>query len=196
MSYLSINDLDGDQLIKKLVLLSGKSFEKVTGNELKQIAKKYFALSSFEFVNVSCDSGYSDHDTTMYIYNPQTDKYEYNKNHPGHGGKSDGIFYQLEDESTFVENDFVVYSAKIYFVYNGCISDTCGPTGIHEIYRSYEDASQRANMVLNAFDSNFCVDYYCDDKKIYTDIKEKLKTVKFYYKNVDDNYLFEYYEIK
>ena len=129
----------------------------------------------------------------MYIFNSSIDKYEYNVNHPGHGGGSDGISVYLADGEVSTDGEHYVYSEKIFYYYHGCVWDTCGPTGIFDIYLSYTDAKNQTNRLMDA--QGYCSDYGCDEEKIYEEIKEKVKTVNFYYKMIDGRYVFDYYEI-
>ena len=193
------DEIVGEQLIGNLIALSGKNIENITGKELKYLASKYFEVDNLEFANLTCSNEITPNHTTnvFMIYNEETDKYEYNPNHSGHGGSSDGIMTILKDGKESTDGGYYTYSYKLYYIYTGCIWDTCGWNGIYDVYLSYEDAANKNNKVLAAADDeNYCINEKCDDDKIYEAIKEKAKTVKFYYKKNNDNYVFDHYEIK
>ena len=193
------DEIVGEQLIGNLVALSGKNIESITGKELKYLASKYFEVNNLEFANLTCPNEITPNHTTnvFMIYNEETDKYEYNPNHSGHGGSSDGIMTILIDGKESTDGGYYTYSYKLYYIYTGCIWDTCGWNGIYDVYLSYEDAVNKNNKVLAAADDeNYCVNEKCDDDKIYEAIKDKTKTVKFYYKKNNDNYVFDHYEVK
>ena len=193
------DEIVGEQLIGNLIALSGKNIENITGKELKYLASKYFEVDNLEFANLTCSNEITPNHTTnvFMIYNEETDKYEYNPNHSGHGGSSDGIMTILKDGKESTDGGYYTYSYKLYYIYTGCIWDTCGWNGIYDVYLSYEDAANKNNKVLAAADDeNYCINEKCDDDKIYEAIKEKVETVKFYYKKNNDNYVFDHYEIK
>ena len=197
LSYTLIT-LGLEKLIHILVALSGKSITEVTGTELKELAVKYFDITNLEFVDQHCGIEKTEtHDDVMYLYNSTTDKYEYNENHPGHGGSSTGIGSHLVTGTKSTEGEYFVYSRPVFYIYNGCVGDICGPTGIYDVYLTYEDVVNKTNKLFNAFDnSDYCQNESCNDDKIYENIKDKVQTVYFYFKNSNGNYVFESYEIK
>ena len=85
--------------------------------------------------------------------------------------------------------------------YYGCYGVTCDGTTIVDIYLTYEDAVNKTNKVMNAIENaEYCkkigsVSYDCDVDKIARSL-ENVKTINFYYKKVNNNYVFDHYEIK
>ena len=200
-SNFNINGIDKEDLIMLLYSLrSNKSvnFNEITGKELKSIAKKYFNLDEVEFVNITCKYNVNHGDNVLYIYNSSTDMYEYNTKHGGHGGKPDGIRSFLYSPIKTKKGEYYIFSMDIFYDYNGCVTDICGPSGVDDIYLTYEDALKKENRVLSAIDAGYCLSdgTNCDYQKVYEAIKDKVKQVKFYYKKVNGNYIFDHYEVK
>lgn len=194
-SSLYLKDIDKEKLISNLFKLINKSGDEVTGTELKELAVKYFGITDLEFVDLTC--GLDGIVTSK--YNPATDKYEHNYNHPGHGGFGDGVSHKLFNLKKTQEGDYYVFSMGIFYG-NACNHAPCVPDGVEAVYLTYEDALKKENRVLSAVDAGYCSPYEefytCDWQKLYEDIKDKTKKVKFYYKKVNDNYIFDHYEVK
>ena len=201
-SSLEVNSIDKEKFINDLVSIdkSGDITE-TTGTRLKELALKYFNISDLELVNITCGWDHNNQGTNvMYIYNPSTDKYEYNLEHAGHGGSSTGISIYKGDDKVIEENDYYIYSTHIIYKDNGCTAGICGPLEKLDIYYTYDDTVNKVNKVIDAVtDNSLCkkeaVGYVCDENKIYEKIKSNTKIVKFYYKKINDNYVFEKYEI-
>ena len=200
---LEVNGIDKEVLIKDLVLIDKSgSITETTGTRLKELALKYFNISDLKLVNITCGWDHNNQGTNvMYIYNSSTDKYEYNPEHGGHGGGNTGISVYKVDDKAIEENDYYIYSTHIFYKDTGCISDTCGPLEKLDIYYTYEDLVNKSNKAMNAVtDDSLCkkesVGYTCDENKIYEKIKANTKIVKFYYKKLNDNYVFEKYIVE
>lgn len=201
-SSLKVNDIDKERLINNLVAIDKKgSVTDITGTRLKELALKYYNISDLELVDITCGWDHNNQSTNvMYIYNSSIDKYEYNPEHAGHGGSSLGIRAYKFDDKVLKEDDNYIYSTHVFYEDTGCTAGICGPLEKLDIYYTYEDAINKTNKVMDAVtNSSLCekieVGYKCDDKKIYDKVKEKTKTINFYYKKVNDNYVFEKYEI-
>ena len=185
------------ELVRAAVAISTKYIDTITGTEIKKIVKDYFNIDNVKFVDIPCNLPMSEeHDNRMYIYNSKTDKYESNPEHLGHGGSSNGISYYIMNKKETTEGNYYVYSGNIFYVDNGCIWDTCGSTGMYDVYLSYSDASNKVNKQFNAYEKEELCNNTCDNDKIYEEIKDNVKTIKFYYKKKTDNYVFDHYEIK
>lgn len=194
------DELQGQVLIETLSLISNKHLTEITGTELKELAKKYFNLDNIEFVGISCGMEHEG-DNNYLIYNQSTDKYEFNENHPGHGGvsgTSDGALNYKESE---VKNGTYLYKMAIFYKFDGCDYDICGPTEKYEIYQTKNDLINKTNKLLDATKEGYCSEYIqdgqtyynCDDKTIYEQVKDKLKTVTFKYKKIDNRLIFDSY---
>lgn len=208
-SSLKVNDIDKKRLIYNLVAINNLvaidkkgSITDITGTRLKELALKYYNISDLELVDITCDWDHNNKGTNvMYIYNSSIDKYKDNPEHAGHGGSSLGIGAYKFDDKVFEEDDNYIYSTHVFYEDIGCIYDTCGPLEKLDIYYTYEDAVNKTNKVMDAStDSSLCekikpAGYKCDDNKIYDKIKENTKTVNFYYRKANDNYIFEKYKI-
>ena len=193
-----VSDMTDLELIHAAIGISVRHVDTITGVEIKEIVKKYFNIDNVNLVDITCNLKMSDdHDNRMYIYNPKTDKYENNPEHLGHGGKSNGIGYYIMNGKETIEGEFYIYSGEIFYYYNGCVWDTCGSTGIFDIYLSYEDANNKSNKQFSAYEKDdICVNSTCDTNKIYELIKDNIKTISFYYKKNNDIYVFDHYEVK
>lgn len=193
-----VSDISDLELIHDIVSISTKYIDTITGKEIKRLGKKYFNVDNIKFVDITCNLPMSeDHDNRMYIYNPKTDKYEYNQEHISHGGISNGITYYIVNKKETIEDDYYIYSGNIFYVYNGCSWDICGNTNIYDVYLSYSDALNKVNKQFNAYEKEeLCKKSKCNNNKIYEEIKDNVKTVSFYYKKNNDNYVFDYYEVK
>lgn len=194
-----VTDMDDLELIHASVGISVKYIDTITGSEIRDILKKYFNIDKVKFVDITCDLPMSDdHDNRMYIYNSKTDKYVSNPDHISHvGANSDGIIHKIVNGSETTEGDFYVYSGQIFYAYNKCGWDICGSNDIYDVYLSYDDAHNKVNKQFNAYDKRgFCSKSTCDENKIYEEIKDEIKTISFYYKKNNDNYVFDHYEIK
>ena len=196
---LKNSELEGQDLIYVLSNIGGKSITEITGSELKTIAKENFGVDNLELVGIKCGmnhpAGESD---IMLIYNSNTDKYEFNPEHPGHGGGSRGASFYLGDGKASTDGDFYKYTSNIYF-YKTCSGDTCGPIENMNIYLTYKDLDEGINKVMDATSNDkLCQQaefgYSCDFDAIYNAIKDKTKTISFYYKLVNDKLVFDRYE--
>ena len=200
-SILTVNDLNGENLIRDLEALSGStSFDSVTGKYLKEIASNNFGINDVSFVDITCGFEHSDGTTNvMHKYNKETDKYENNPEHKGHGGGSNGIGYNFIGGKTGIVDDYYTYTVGIYYSSDGCVTDTCGPLTSLDVYLNYEDAVNKTNRVMNVVDDSECcnkidVGYSCDPNIIYSKINNAKKVI-FYYKKENNNYVFSKYEI-
>ena len=194
----TVNDMNDLELIHAAVGISVKYIDTITGTEIKDILKDYFGVNKINFVDITCNLPMSDdHDNRMYIYNSKTDKYESNPEHIAHNGTNNGIIHKIVNGRETIEEDFYVFSGNIFYVYNKCGWDICGSNNIYDVYLSYEDAYNKVNKKFNAREKEgFCSKGDCDADKIYEEIKDEIKTVSFYYKKNNDNYVFDHYEVK
>lgn len=192
------SDMSDLELIHDAVSISPKYVDTITGKEIKEIVKKYFDIDKINLVDITCDFPMSDdHDNRMYIYNSKTDKYVSNPNHIAHNGNSNGIVYYIMNGKETTEDDYYIYSGEIFYVYNKCGWDICRSNDIYDVYLSYSDAVNKINKQFNAYEkSGLCKKNKCDNNKIYEEIKDNIKTISFYYKKNNDNYVFDYYEVK
>lgn len=200
---LEANGIDKERLIMDLVAIDKSgSITEITGTRLKELALKYFNISNLELVDITCGWDHNNQGTNvMYIYNSSIDKYEYNPEHAGHGGNSTGISVYKGDDKVIEENDYYIYSTHIFYIDNGCTTGICGPLEKLDIYYTYDDVVNKVNKVVDAItDNSLCkkeeTGYKCDENKIYEKIKANTKTVKFYYKKLNDNYFFEKYIVE
>ena len=193
-----VTDMDDLELIHAAIGISVNYVDTITGKEIKEIVKNYFNVDNIKLVDITCDLGKSEvHDNRMYIYNSKKDKYESNPEHISHVANSDGITYYIVNGKDTTEDDYYIYSGQIFYVYNGCNWDVCGHTGIYDVYLSYEDALNKTNKQFNAYEiEGLCKKNSCSKSKVYEEIKNKIKTVSFYYKKNKDNYIFDHYEVK
>lgn len=196
---LKNSELSGQDLIYVLANIAGEGIMTTTGTEMKKIAKDNFGIDNLELVGIKCGmkhpAGVSD---VMLVYNSETDKYEYNPDHPGHGGGSNGASFYLGDGKVSIDGDFYKYTTNIYF-YKTCSGDTCGPIENMNIYLTYKDLDEGINKVMDATSNDkLCqqveVGYSCDYDAIYNAIKDKLHSVTFYYKLVNNKPVFVRYE--
>ena len=198
---LSVDELNGAEFITVLVSISGKSFTDVTGTELKQIAKDNFGVKELDLADIKCGMKHPAGETNvMLIFNPESDKYEFNPNHPGHGGGAKGVSFYFGDGKATVDGDYYTYKANVYF-YKTCSGDTCGPIENMDIYATYNDFEQDTNRIMDATtNEKYCkqvdVGYECNNDDIYNAIKDKLHSVTFYYKLVNNKPVFVRYEFK
>lgn len=198
---LNLDEFDDQDFIYVLASISGKSITEVTGTELKQIAKDNFGIDDLKLVDIRCGMNHpSDETNIMLIFNTENDKYEYNENHPGHGGGGSGASVYFADGKVSVDGDYYKYSSNIYF-YRTCNGDTCGPIENLNVYAIYNDLEQDTNKIMDATSNeNYCqqVDfgYECNYDKIYDAIKDRLHSVTFYYKLVNNKPVFDRYEFK
>ncbi len=198
---LSIDEFDEQELIYVLSNISGKSITEITGTELKKVAKENFGIDDLKLVDIRCGMNHRARETNvMLIFNPESDKYEYNDKHPGHGGGSSGIGYIFNNGKATVEGDVHKYEADIYF-YKSCTGDTCGPTEHMDVYLTSKDLIEGINKVMDATGNEKCckkleVGYDCNFEEIYNVIKDKVHSIVFYYKIVDNKPVFERYEFK
>ncbi|MBR5370151.1 MAG: hypothetical protein IK137_02485 [Bacilli bacterium] len=192
------NEMSDLELIHDAVSISPKYIDTITGSEIKKIVKKYFGINNINLVDITCDLPMSDdHDNRMYIYNSKTDKYKYNPDHISHNDISDGIVYYIMNGKETTEGDHYIYSGEIFYVYNKCGWDVCKSNNIYDVYLSYEDATNKINKQFNAYEKDgLCKKNKCDNNKIYKEIKDNVKTISFYYRKNDKNYVFDYYEVK
>ena len=193
-----VTDMDDLELIHAAIGISVNYVDTITGKEIKEIVKNYFNIDNINLVDITCDLEKSEvHDNRMYIYNSKKDKYESNPEHISHVANSDGITYYIVNGKETTEDDYYIYSGQIFYVYNGCNWDTCGHTGIYDVYLSYEDALNKTSKHFNAYEKEgLCKKTGCSKSKVYEEIKDEIKTVSFYYKKNKDNYIFDHYEVK
>ncbi len=192
------SDISDLELIRAAIKISVKNVDTITGKEIKEIVKKYFDIDKVNLVDITCNLPMSEeHDNRMYIYNSKIDKYESNPDHIAHSGSGNGITYYIMNGKETTENDYYIYSGEIFYVYNKCGWDVCRSNNIYDVYLSYEDATNKINKQFNAYEKEgLCKKNKCDNNKIYEEIKDNVKTISFYYRKNDKNYVFDYYEVK
>ena len=193
-----VTDMSDLELIHAAIGISSNYIDTITGTEIKEIVKEYFNVDNVSLVDITCNLKKSEnHDNRMYIYNSKTDKYESNPEHIAHGVTGNGIIHNIINGEETTQDDFYVYSGEIFYVYNECGWDVCGSNGKYDVYLSYGDALNKTNKQFNAFEKEgLCLKNNCDKNKIYEEIKDKIKTVSFYYTKNNDNYVFDHYEVK
>ena len=205
-SHLNINKMDSKSLIYDLVYLSKKdSIDNITGKELKEAALKYFNISNLELTDIKCGHDHKDGSSdVLYYYNSETDKYDYNVNHVSNSSSvGDRINHYISDGKLIKKGNDYLYSAKIYYKVDGCkIASPCESIKYLDIYPTYDDAVNKTNKIMNAAENaDYCQknengSYICDSDKISKGLKDKIKAITFYYKKVNDNFVFDKYEIK
>lgn len=193
-----VTDMDDLELIHAAIGISVNYVDTITGKEIKDIVKKHFGVDNVRLVDITCDLDKTEyHDNRMYIYNSKKDKYESNPEHISHVANSDGITYYIVNGKETTQDDSYIFTGQIFYVYNGCNWDVCGHTGVYDVYLSYEDALNKTNKQFNAYEKEeFCSKTGCSKSKVYEEIKDKIKTVNFYYRKKNNNYVFEHYEVK
>ena len=202
ISNRSVGEINGEELIRLLFSLNNNLFTSTTGTKLKETAHDYLGIDNVDFVDITCSYFDKSDTNVLYTYNKDIDKYDRNPNHGSHGFSQDGINYYFFDGKESSDQNYYIYSVGLIYYYNGCKSEVCGPTSSMDIYLSYEDIVNKTNKVMNAIEnSNLCkkVDYgegyECNLEEISKAVTNP-KTVNFYYKKVNDKYVFVKYEIK
>ena len=203
ISSRNVSEIKGEELIRLLFSLNGNGLTtNVTGAKLKETAHDYLGIDDVEFADITCSYYDKNDKNVLYSYNKDTDKYEENLKHGGHGLITDGINYYFIDGKETSDENYYIYSAGLIYYYNGCRSDICTIDTAMDIYLSYEDIVNKTNLVMNAINnSEFCkesehgVGYECNLEKISKAVNNP-KNVNFYYKKVNDKYVFVKYEIK
>lgn len=152
--------------------------EGFTKKELRDIAFNYFG-ESFSYIdeNIYCD----EFDHVIFEYNTKKEKYEYNINHPGHGGYTCfSNVYFVDDK---IDNNTYTMNVKILY------SDTCGDIGESFSSKYYSD-KELNNLVYDNTENN-------THDEVYEVIKDKLPTTTYkFVKNSSNEYILSSVSVK
>ena len=216
-SFDKLVNQDKINLLLKLEELNLFS-DKVTGQRLKDAAKKYFGDDVIVLLeDIKCSAYDSLHkqnpeEGMMVKYDSQSDTYIYNDNHPGHGGGSmKSVYSHLYLDNIEKEDNKYLFKIKAYYTEEWRNGDTYGPkTKDDNIYLTYDNAGERTNAFITNVSNTYpdiCTSEYmdeinanvyeCDYDKLYEKIKKNLKTsyTFIFTRDSNNNLIFEEYKV-
>lgn len=151
--------------------------ENFSVTELDDVVTKYFGTDlALEHQDIICNVDKE----ILYNYNQESNSYNYNNNHPGHGGVgsiADNITYYVYGKITN-ETDIEISTKNLYSNYCG---DTCA---IYAYYKNYNDSIAETNPVLTAKEE--IIEQVTDDD--YNRIKDILPTTTYKFKKNNNSY--------
>lgn len=204
---ISVSEMDDLLKLDFVSKVTGKNLMDISGTEIKDTYKKYTG-NDVELVGLPCGMEHKNGDSNLYlIYNSNTDKYEYNPDHPGHGGAGNKVRSHLNYSSSERKDNNYKYVMSLYFDDSGFSGGVGAPTITRaNIFKTYNDALNNKNSILNALDNNeLCTSNYdstydmdiveCNDTEIYKAVKNKIGTCTFEFELVDNNLVFKKYYV-
>ena len=203
---LKVDDLSNDDkagMARSLIASEGKSYTEVTGTEMTNNFKKYFGSNQkIEYNDIKCflDHG-NDEENIMLYFDKDKDMYVYNEKHPGHGGGgNEYIGFYLDYENIEVTGNEYKYEVKILF-YGKAVCHDIGGCNYGKGYKTYEDAKNEKNSLLEIDNNNRYTNMSCDFPivhldDVFKDYRDKLNTYIFNFKKVNNNLIFVNYEKK
>lgn len=173
----SVDDISNQNLLKSMYIISGGGSPSFSATKLDEIMPKYFGnTKKLIHENMICENdGIAD-----FLYDATTHSYNYNNNHPGHGGG--GFISRVkayEVKGTIKDEKVVTVTAKI--LYGNYCSDTC--IGGYSYYASIPGES-----AILLFQSTAPEEFIITDEK-YNEVASKIPITSFTFeKDSDGNY--------
>ncbi len=181
-------------------LVKGKGWDEVTGKELTKLYQDHFGKDqTIEFQDIKCFMDHhNEEEQTLYYYDKEQDKYVYNEKHPGHGGGGVEHIGSLKTfDSLEIDGTIYKYNMKILFYGKSWCYDT-GGCEYGSGYKTYKDATEEKNALLNINDSKYMVDYYgppsLEKEKLMNDYKNQLDTYQFVFEKIEGKLIFKEYK--
>ena len=182
--------------------LVNKNMEDTTGTEMLNVYEKYFGKGKkIEFTDLKCNWDHGSEEVNIiYHFDKDKNKYVYNEKHPGHGGGGkEFIGSEIVLENLRVKDDEYIYEAKVLF-YGTAVCGDLGSCQYGKGYKSYEDAKEDKNALLDIDNSN---NYWNRNEfpyllmdKLMSDFRDKLDIYEFHYVKEDDHLIFKSYNKK
>lgn len=204
---ISVSEMSNILKLDFVSNITGKFIKEISGTEINEIYKKYTG-NDVELVGLPCGMEHKNGDSNIYlIYNSNTDKYEYNPDHIGHGGAGNKVRSHLNYSSSERKDNSYKYVMSLYFDDSGFSGEVGVPTITRaNIFKTYNDAVNNKNSILNALNNNeLCTSTYnsnydmdiveCNDTEIYKAVKNKIGTCTFEFELVDNNLVFKKYYV-
>ena len=174
----SIDNLPNQELLHAMQILSESGYPSFSATQIDETTKKYFGnTKQIIHENILCQ--YKEHDM-LYLYDANTNTYNYNNNHPGHGGTSFiSRVKAFEVKGTISNEKTVTVTAKI--LYGNYCSDTC--IGGYSYYASIPNES-----AVQLFQSVLPEEFIITDEK-YAEVADKVGITTFTFeKDSEGNY--------
>ena len=181
-------------------LVEGNLLE-TTGSDMEKKFQKYYGTNQkVEFHDIPCFMTHNnEEEQILYKFNKETDKYEYNDKHPGHGGGGTGTKNTLmEYYSIIVDGNTIYYDVNVLF-YGPTICHDVGGCEYGKLYKTYKDYKDGTNELLDISNIKYTTKDENDFPKtdldsILKDYKADGATYRFTFVKEDGKLTFKEYE--
>ena len=167
-----------------------------TGEEMRLEFQKYFGKDqTVEFHDIPCwNDPYA-----LYIFNNETDKYESNPDHPGHGGEGKVTTQKLMGTPNLtIDGNTIYYDTKVLFY--GPFYCSYGECNYGKLYKTYQDAINETNPIIEIKDTEYYImnaegPATANLETVVDDYKDKANTYRFTFVKEKDKLTFKEYKI-
>ena len=178
-----------------------KATLETTGTEMRTNFQKYFGKDqTVIFHNIPCfEQHQTEEEQILFVFNQETDKYEYSPNHPGHGGGGNAkIKYLVANDGITIDGNTINYDAKVLF-YGPSFCYDVGGCKQGKLYKTYSDAKNETNSILDIDNSEYTSDGeygipQADLDAVLEDYKKEGSTYRFTFIKENDNVIFKEYK--
>lgn len=183
-------------------LVEGNLLE-TTGAEMQEKFNKYFGTNiKIEFHDIPCFMTHAnEEEQILYKFNKETDKYEYNDKHPGHGGGGTATKNtMMQYYSLVVDGNTIDYYTKVLY-YGPTVCHDIGGCEYGKLYKTYKDYKNETNSILDISNSKYTTKDENDFPKtdldaVLNDYMTEGTSIRFTFIKENDKLTFKEYNIE
>lgn len=199
---MSVDEYTEEEKSSIATRIPEKGYLDVTGTEMEAMFKEYFGKNqTVTFSDIDCFLKHqTEEEQVLYFFDDIQDKYIYNEKHPGHGGGGNPhIAVKLEFDSVESNSEFIAYNVKAMF-YGPVLCRDVGPCDHGKAYKSYADAKDEKNELIDIDNSKYTVENQesglpiTDLDQLFSDYRDKLDVYTFKFIKEDNHLVFSSYK--